>query len=196
MRELSHERELRLKAEVERQQFRLDYYNYKLSFTMEQAELQEVKKTLEELTETRETQKKAEEEKRKKLEEELKQLKADHQLAVHELSTLQRHAASPTCQTPGKTQPSLHTVAPPVQPKKSHRPYTGRSKNNVPYDTINAKTDLLASGDNLIKAKVTTAKKNIIKNVTNYCKQGRIAAMKPIRGTKLVSVTKQTRKMR
>ncbi|XP_046579413.1 uncharacterized protein LOC124286991 [Haliotis rubra] len=200
MRELSHERELRLKAEAERQRFRLDYYNYKLSFTMEQAELREVKMTLEELAGTWETEKKAEEEQRKKLEEELKQLKSHHQLSVHELSTLQRHTAQLTCQTPGKTQPSLYTVAPPVQPKKVHRPYTERSKNNVPYNTISAKPDLRASGDNLIKVKVTTGNKNIIKNagglVANNSKQGQIVAKKPIPGTKLVSVTKQTRKMR
>ncbi|XP_046366370.2 stress response protein NST1-like [Haliotis rufescens] len=199
-REVSHERELRLKAEAERQQFRLDYYNYKLSFTMEQAELREVKKTLEELAGMWETEKKAEEEQRKKLEEELKQLKSHHQLAVHELAALQRHTAPLTCQTPGKTQPSLPSVAPPVQPKKAHRPYTGRSKNKGLNNASSAKSDLLASGDSLIKVKVTKENKDMSKNggrlMAKDSKQGQIPAKTPIRTTKLVSVTKQTRKMR
>ncbi|XP_048251862.1 stress response protein NST1-like [Haliotis rufescens] len=199
-REVSHERELRLKAEAERQQFRLDYYNYKLSFTMEQAELREVKKTLEELAGMWETEKKAEEEQRKKLEEELKQLKSHHQLAVHELAALQRHTAPLTCQTPGKTQPSLPSVAPPVQPKKAHRPYTGRSKNKGLNNASSVKSDLLASGDNLIKVKVITTRNNlkIACGVLPKDSQFHNAAKKPIRSSKGVSIAKQTqvRKMR
>ncbi|XP_046550063.1 uncharacterized protein LOC124259886 [Haliotis rubra] len=125
-RELRHEHELRLKAEKERAEFRVEYLNFKLSLTMEHAELQELKQTLEELTSSWEKEKHEEAEQKEKLEEELKQLKS-----IHQLATLQHQALPLTCQTPGKSQASLPVVAPPAHPKKAHRPYTGKAKSRV-----------------------------------------------------------------
>ncbi|XP_071102768.1 hyaluronan mediated motility receptor-like [Haliotis cracherodii] len=145
-RELRQEYELRLKAEKDRAGFRVEYLNYKLSLTMEHAELQELKQTLEELASSREMEKQAEVEQRKKLEEELEQLKS-----IHQFATLQRQALPLTCHSPGKTQASLPVIAPPAHPKKAQRPYTGKTKRKVPCKIQPAQNTASACGDSTMK---------------------------------------------
>ncbi|XP_046574447.1 TRAF2 and NCK-interacting protein kinase-like [Haliotis rubra] len=144
-RELRREQELRRKAEKERAEFRVEYLNFKLSLTMEHAELQELKQTLEELTNSWENEKQAEAEQKKKLEQELKQLKS-----------IRRQALSLTCQTPVKAQASLPVVAPPAHPKKAQRPYTGKTKSRVPAKIQPAQKNRntpSACGDSMMKTK-------------------------------------------
>ncbi|XP_071108085.1 mitogen-activated protein kinase kinase kinase kinase 4-like [Haliotis cracherodii] len=156
--ELRHERELRLKAQEERREFRVEYLNYKLSLTMEHAELQEVRKTMEELASSWEKEKQAEVEQRKKLEEELRNLRSSLQLA-----TLQPKTLPLTCQTPGKIKASFPTIAPPAHPKKAHRPYTGYTKSKVPCTVQPAQNRDTPSSCGDSKLKTTTERKG---NVT------------------------------
>ncbi|XP_067672633.1 uncharacterized protein [Haliotis asinina] len=170
-RELRHEHELRLKAEKERAEFRVEYLNFKLSLTMEHAELQELKQTLVELTSRWEMEKQAEIEQKKKLEEELKQLKSIHQHAA-----LQQQVRPLTCQTPVKSQARLPVVAPPTLSKKAHRPYTGKAQSRVPckiQPAQNNRSALSACGDSMkkttneSKAKVKTGKELRTKDITS-----------------------------
>ncbi|XP_067667530.1 M protein, serotype 24-like [Haliotis asinina] len=171
-RELRREQELRRKAEKERTEFRVEYLNFKLSLTMEHAELQELKQTLEELTSSWEKEKQADAEQKKKLEQELNQLKS-----------IRRQALSLTYQTPVKAQASLPVVAPPAHPKKAQRPYTGKTKSRVP-DKIqpaqNNRNTPSACGDSMKKTMNVSHNKVIpgkelrtkdIKNSDNLPKQ-------------------------
>ncbi|XP_046554352.1 myosin-2 heavy chain-like [Haliotis rubra] len=173
-RELRREHELRRKAEKERAEFRVEYLNFKLSLTMEHAELQELKQTLEELTSSWENEKQAEAEQKKKLEQELKQVKS-----------IRRQALSLTCQTPVKAQASLPVVAPPAHPKKAQRPYTGKNKSRVPakiQPAQNNRSTPSGCGDSVKKTmderktKVTPGKElrtKDIKSGQNLTKQSR-----------------------
>ncbi|XP_067667549.1 plasminogen-binding group A streptococcal M-like protein PAM [Haliotis asinina] len=144
-RELRREQELRRKAEKERAEFRVEYLNFKLSLTMEHAELQELKQTLEELTSSWEKEKQADAEQKKKLEQEFNQLKS-----------IRRQALSLTCQTPVKAQASLPVVAPPSHPKKAQRPYTGKTQSRAPakiQPALKNRNTPSACGDSKMKTK-------------------------------------------
>ncbi|XP_071091743.1 centrosomal protein of 83 kDa-like [Haliotis cracherodii] len=177
-RQLREENTLRQKTESERQDYRLEYFNYRLSYTMAQAEVQELKQTLEGLAGYWEKEKQTEMEQRKKLEE--------------ELAALQRQTAPLTCHTPANKRTSSSSVGPPVQPRKARRPYTGKSKDKVPSNISHVKTDLSASGDKLMmakdknetKLKVTSSVRSILKDT----KRGQDAEKKPTRSSRNLSV--------
>ncbi|XP_067652170.1 uncharacterized protein [Haliotis asinina] len=179
-RQLREENVLRLKAESERQGFRLEYYNYRLSCTMEQAEVRELRQTLEKLTGDWEKEKQAEVEQRKKLEE--------------ELAALQRQTASLTCHAFGNKQTGSSIVCPPVQPRKTRRPYTGKSKDKVQSNISHVKTDSSASGDNVVKAKVTEKNNTKLKvtsgvrSIVKDSKREQDARRKPGRSSRNMSV--------
>ncbi|XP_067652360.1 uncharacterized protein [Haliotis asinina] len=179
-RQLREENVLRLKAESERQDFRLEYYNYRLSCTMEQAEVRELRQTLEKLTGDWEKEKQAEVEQRKKLEE--------------ELAALQRQTASLTCHALGNKQTGSSIVSPPVQPRKTRRPYTGKSKDKVQSNISHVKTDSCASGDNVVKAKVMDKNNTKLKvtsgvrSIVKDSKSEQDARIKPFRSSKNLSV--------
>ncbi|XP_067652314.1 uncharacterized protein [Haliotis asinina] len=178
-RQLREENVLRLKAESERQGFRLEYFNYRLSCTMEQAEVRELRQTLEKLTGDWEKEKQAEVEQRKKLEE--------------ELAALQRQTASLARRTLGNKQISSSNVCPPVQPRKTRRPYTGKSKVKVQSNISGVKTYSCASGDNVEKAKVmdkNNKKLKVTSDVRSIMKvtEGEQDRRKPGRSSKNLSV--------
>ncbi|XP_071084294.1 uncharacterized protein [Haliotis cracherodii] len=179
-RQLREDNALRLKVESERQDYRLEYFNYRLSYTMAQAELQELKQTLEGLAGDWEKEKQTEMEQRKKLEE--------------ELAALQRQTAPLTCHTPTNKRTSSSSVSPPVQPRKARRPYTGKSKDKVPSRISHVKTDFSASGDNLVKAKATDKNETKLKvtpgvrSILKDTKRGQGAEKKPTRSSRNLSV--------
>ncbi|XP_046577941.1 uncharacterized protein LOC124285706 [Haliotis rubra] len=179
-RQLREENVLRLKAESERQDYRLEYFNYRLSCTMEQAEVRELRQTLEKLTGDWEKEKQAEVEQRKKLEE--------------ELAALQRLTAPLTCHTSGNKQTSFPSLSPPVQPRKTRRPYTGKSKDKVQSNISHVKTDSCASGDNLVKAKATDKDKTKLKvtssvrSIVKDTKREQDTKRKPTRFSRNISV--------